>query len=116
MADKALAVLTVGQGKMIPVDHAGPTSYATGGETLGSINNQTGITVLGLGTLDDVLGSGSVSISGNYGVIVQPVGKGEQKTFKLIWVTATAGIPSTTQVAAAVDLSAETVKLVYIGR
>ena len=116
MSDKALATFTIGQGRAIPVDHAGPKSYTTGGETLGQINNQTGITVLGLGILDDVLGSGSVSVSGNYGVIVQPVGKGEQKTFKLIWVTATSGIPSTTQVTSTTDLSAETVKLVYIGR
>lgn len=116
MSDKVLVVCTVGQGRMIPVDHKGPSSYATGGETLGQTNNQTGITTLGLGILDAVLGSGSPSVSGNYAVIVKPVGAGEQKTFKLIWVTATAGIPSTTQVTAAVDLSAELVKLVFIGR
>ena len=116
MSDKALATFTVGQGRLIPVDHAGPKSYATHGETLGQTNNMTGITALGLAILDDVLGSGSPSVSGNYAVIVQPVGKGEQKTFKLIWVTATSGIPSTTEVTAATDLSAETVKLIYVGR
>ena len=115
MSEKALSIFTIGQGKAIPTDHTGPKSYTTGGEVVGSVNNQTGITILGLATLDIVIAI-DTTISGNYGVIVQPVGKGEQKTFKLIWVTATAGIPGTTQVTAATDLSGETIKLLYIGR
>lgn len=115
MSDKALSTFTIGQGKAIPTDHAGPKSYATGGETLGSINNQTGITILGLATIDYVTCT-DVTVSGNYGGLVQPVGKGEQKTYKLIWVTATAGIPTSTQVTAGTDLSGETMKLLYIGR
>lgn len=115
MADTALATFTIGQGRYIPVDHSGPKSYTTGGETLGVSNSMTGVTTNGLGILDQVVVC-SVAISGNYAVYVQPVGKGERKTFKLIWVTATAGIPSATQVTAATDLSAETVRLAYIGR
>lgn len=115
MSDTALATFTIGQGRAIPVDHAGPAAYATGGETLGQTNNMTGITTNGLGTLDAVLAC-AVSISGNYAVVVQPSGKGERKTFKLLWVTATSGIPSSTQVTNGTNLSAETVRLVYIGR
>jgi hypothetical protein len=115
MADTALGHFTIGQGKAIPTDHSGPASYVTGGETLGQINNQTGITTLGLAVIDIVIAVDN-TISGNYGVLVQPVGKGEQKTFKLIWVTATAGIPTSTQVTAGTNLSGETIKLLYIGR
>lgn len=115
MSDKLLSLFTIGQGKIIPVDHKGPSSYTTGGETLGQSNSQTGISVLGLATLDFVCAC-AVAVSGNYAVYVKPVGSGEQKTFKLIWVTATSGIPSTTEVTSTTNLSAETVKLAYIGR
>lgn len=115
MADTKLALFTIGQGKAIPVDHTGPASYTTGGETLGQINNQTGITVQGLAVLDAVLVVG-VAISGSYWVMAQPTGTGERKTFKLLWFTATAGVPTLTQVTSTTNLSAETVRLVYIGR
>ena len=114
MAEKALATFTIGQGKAVPVNHVGPASYTTGGETYGSINNQTGISVQGLGSLDAVL-AGPAN-SGNYFVYAIPQSTGESKTFKLVWVTATTGIPTTTQVTAAVNLSAETVRLLVIGR
>lgn len=114
MSDKALATFTIGQGRAIPVDHAGPSSYTTGGETFGNANSMTGISVLGLGSLDNVIGG--PSNSGNYFVYAIPSGKGERKTFKLVWVTATTGIPTTTQVTAAVDLSAESVRLLVVGR
>ena len=115
MADTKLALFTIGQGKAIPVDHAGPASYTTGGETLGQINNQTGITLQGLAVLDAVLVVG-LAVSGSYWVMAQPVGTGERKTFKLLWFTATAGVPTLTQVTSTTNLSAETVRLVYIGR
>lgn len=88
MGDTVLDRYTVGSGKIIPVDHTGPASYATGGETLGTTNNFTGISVVGLGSLDMVLGSGSLSDSGNYQVQVQPSGTGVRKTFKLLWFAA----------------------------
>jgi hypothetical protein len=116
MSDKVISgPYTIGQGKAIPVDHAGPLSYTTGGETYGNINNQTGISTLGLGTLDFVDPIGP-TLSGNFYVYAQATGTGSRKTFKLIWVTATAGIPSSTQVAAAVNLSAETVRMLVVGR
>jgi hypothetical protein len=118
MADKALDSFPIGAGKLVPVDHTGPASYTTGGETLGTINNMTGMALnaAGLSTIDAVEGSGSLSVSGSYWVMTQPTGSGSRKTFKLLWFTATAGVPSLTQVAAAVNLSAETVRLAYIGR
>lgn len=66
-------------------DHTGPASYAVGGETLGAINNMTGITALGLGSIDGIWGSGSYSISGNYWVQAVLLGKGSRKTWKLVW-------------------------------
>src|SRR6185369_415942 len=113
MADKQLALFTIGQGKAIPVDHTGPTSYTTGGETLGSANNQTGVTLQGLATIDAVLVMG-LAVSGSYWVLAQPVGNGEAKTFKLLWFTATAGVPTLTQVTSTTDLSAQHVRLVIV--
>lgn len=113
MSDTRLGLYTIGQGRAIPVDHVGPKSYTTGGETLGAINNQTGVTVQGLATIDAVLVVG-LSVSGSYWVLAQPSGTGTRKTFKLLWFTATAGVPTLTQ--ASGDLSGETVRLVYIGR
>lgn len=66
-------------------DHTGPASYSVGGETLGAINNMTGITALGLGSLDGIWGSGSYSISGNYWIQAVLLGKGSRKTWKLVW-------------------------------
>ncbi len=111
MADTRLGLYTAGQGRLVPLDHTGPTSYATGGETFGNQNSQTGISFQGLAELDAVIGGPSKS--GNYFVYAYP---SNQKQFKLVWVTATNGIPTTTQVTAAVDLSAETVRLLVIGR
>jgi hypothetical protein len=115
MPNTNLAVFTIGQGKAIPMDHTGPASYTTGGETLGAINNQTGIAFQGLGTLDYVDVEGP-TLSGNYYVYVQTTGTGERKTFKLVWVTATAGIPSSSQVTNATNLSAETLRILVFGR
>jgi len=115
MADTRLDLFTIGAGKAIPVDHTGPSSYTTGGETLGASNAQTGITLQGLATIDAVLVVG-LAVSGSYWCIAQPTGSGTRKTFKLVWLTATAGVPSLTQVTSTTDLSAQTVRLVYIGR
>ena len=120
MANTILGVYPAGQSKNIIVDHTGPASYATHGETFGQINNQTGITVLGLATLDFVDVQGP-SISGNYSAITQILGTGERKTVKIIWVNCTAqspgnGIPSTTEVTNGTNLSGETIRLMVTGR
>ena len=85
MADTKLNVFTIGQGRLIPADHTGPASYTTGGETLGNSNLMTGVSILGLGSLDAVHAC-NLSISGNYHVLTQPTGAGERKTFKLVWL------------------------------
>ena len=120
MGDTVLDRYTIGAGKIIPVDHTGPASYAgpTVGETLGTINNMTGISVVGLGSLDMVLGSGTFSESGNYQVFVQATGIGVRKTFTLFWfaVTYATGVLTLTQVSSTTNLSGETVRIGYVGR
>ena len=106
----------LGDKQLIVVDHAGPASYTTGGETLGNLNAQTGIALQGLSAIDEVVGSGTLSVSGNYWVVAQPTGTGPRQTWKLVWFTATASVPSFTQVTSTTNLSAETVRLGYIGR
>ncbi len=113
MSDKVLASFTIGQGRALPVHHTGPKLYTVGGETFGTNNVMTGIAGLGLGSFDFIVGG--PSNSGNYFVYCIPQSTGECKTYKFVWVTATTGIPTTTQ-ATAIDLSAETVRLLVIGR
>jgi len=115
MADTKLALYTSGQGRTITVDHTGPASYPTGGETVGTVNVPDGIVVQGLSTIDMINVAGP-TVSGNYAVIPQCTGTGNRKTWKLIWVTANSGIPTTTQVTNGTNLSAETVRTVYDGR
>lgn len=110
MADTKLDNFPIGAGKYIPIDHTGPTSYTTGGETIGTSNNLTGISTQGLSTLDYIGGGGSVS--GTYYTIGFPVGTGSRKTYKLMWFVVATGA----QVAAAVNLSAEIVRMVLVGR
>lgn len=118
MSDTVLDQFTIGNGKIKPVDHTGPVTYVAGGETLGTINNMTGISVVGLGSLDMVLGSGSLSESGNYWVLVRATGSGSRKTFLLQWFLAASGVPTLTEAGASghINLSAETVRLAYVGK
>lgn len=106
----------LGDKQLVVVDHKGPASYATGGETLGVASNLTGVSAQGLSGIDLVVGAPMVAVSGNYWVLAKAVGAGPQKTWKLLWFTASAGVPTLTQVTATTDLSAEVVKLGYIGR
>jgi hypothetical protein len=100
MSDTILDRFTIGQGKILPVDHTGPASYTTGGETVGTLNDLTGIALLGLGSIDMVLGSGNITESGNYYVQAQQAGLGVRKTFLLQWfntgATGGAGVASVT--------------------
>jgi len=74
----------LGDKQQIVTDHTGPASYPAGGETLGVLNNSTGVTAQGLSSIDflDVM---DVSVSGNYFVNSQPSGAGTRKTAKLLW-------------------------------
>ena len=113
MADTVLSRFPIGQGKALPVDHVGPAVYTSGGETYGTANNQTGITTQGLATFDYI--AGGAAISGNYYAFPRKTAAGEQKTWKIVYVTATNGIPTTTEVTNQ-NLSTETFPLLVIGR
>jgi hypothetical protein len=85
MSDTKIDSFPFGAGKYIPVDHTGPSSYAVTGDVIGTINNMTGITAVGLSTIDNVEGSGSYSVSGAFQVFAQPSGRGSRKTWILLW-------------------------------
>lgn len=89
MSNTVLDRYTIGAGKFLPVDHTGPASYTSGGETLGTTNNMTGISLLGLGSIDFV-DAEVFSLSGNYQVFEQATGLGSRKTFLLRWFYAPA--------------------------
>lgn len=92
-------------------DHSGPLSYTTGGETvtaqnLGFLRNLSAVVPMG------------VSVSGNYCVQADFTAKGNRTTCKLIWLYSPLNALSQTawtQVAAAVNLSGETIKLMAVG-
>lgn len=85
-----------------PVDHVGPASYSTGGETI------TG-SYYGLRSLDYV--GGGVSESGTYFVLGGPTAGGLRATQKLLWFIASSGA----EVGEGTDLSAETVRILVVG-
>lgn len=77
--------------QFITCDHTGPASYTTGGETLGTTNLQTGVSFQGLAGIDNILSTGTLSVSGNYWVLAQPTGSGSRKTWKLLWFGSPSG-------------------------
>lgn len=80
----------LGDKQWVIVDHTGPASYTTGGETLGNANAFTGVSAQGLGSIDAVLPGAGVSVSGNYTFAAQPTGAGSRKTWNLLWYYAAA--------------------------
>lgn len=88
MADTKLAdyPARLGDKQLVVVDHTGPASYVQGGETVGQINNQTGISIQGLSSIDIIIGSGASSLSGLYLVSAAPTGLGSRKTWTLKWL------------------------------
>ena len=113
MSDKALNLFTIGQGCNSSGSHW-PCLLHHGRRDIRFLECDDRNLNPRPRLLDNVIGG--PSNSGNYFVYAIPQSKGECKTFKLVWVTATAGIPTTTQVTAAVALTAETVRLLVIGR
>ena len=87
MGDTVIDRYTCGQGRLIPVDHVGPASYTTGGETLGNTSSTSGQAAVGLGSLDLVITAG-VSNSGNYYLRSKSAGTGIRKSFFLLWFAA----------------------------
>lgn len=84
------------------IDHTGPKSYTTGGQTLTASR-------YGLRSLDYV--GGGISVSGTYVARGKAVGKGNRTTYTLVWFVVSTGA----EVGSGVDLSAETVKLFAVG-
>lgn len=76
----------------------GPASYVTGGDP---------VTTGQFGYYIDYLSSGVCTVSGTYYVLSIPSGAGPRKTWKVIWYTR----GGTTEVTAAVNLSAEQLQL-----
>lgn len=93
-----------GQGKYLPVDYTGPASYATAGDTIGAINNMTGITALGLSTIDNVEGSSAFSVSGAYQIFTKPTGVGSRKTWTILW-NGNGGVSGVVQLAAGTGMT-----------
>jgi hypothetical protein len=99
-----------GRSKLCPVDHLGPVSYTTGGETFPAQNVYGGPNSLGLSGVIWV--NGGYSESGTYRIIPIFGGGGAVKgTIKLKWIVVSTGV----EVAAAVNLNAEKIRLLVIG-
>ena len=97
-----------GRSRAVILDHTGPTSYATGGESLGQ-SAFGGPNILGLAGFYKV--DGGLTMSGTYRVDCIYGGAGVRSTVKLKWTVYATG----TEVAAATNLSGETVRLLAIG-
>lgn len=90
------------------VDHAGPASYTTGGETISPFPyGMTGIDFINLP-------NPAVSVSQNYQVVlVWPTGQNglSLSSIKMMWIVLSTGL----EVAASTNLSAERVRMQVIG-
>jgi hypothetical protein len=93
----------IGGKLLIEGDWTGPANYL-GVEVIGQVNNMTGQTIAGLGSIDQVLGSGSFSVSGAYQVFAQPSGAGPRKTWNLFW-NGTGGVATVVQNAAGTGMT-----------
>jgi hypothetical protein len=106
-----------GRSKLIIVDHAGPTSYTTGGETFPQQSALGGPNSIGLSSISWV--NGGITEDGLFFVVPIFGGVGSLKgTIKLVWYsTASPAAPgdNPAQVAANTNLSASHLRLAVIG-
>lgn len=100
----------IGDKAVTCVDHTGPASYTTHGESFGAPNQFGGVNQFGLRNYDWI--GGGVSQSGTYAVEGRLTGSGNQVTFKLVWSVVATGA----EVANATNLSGETVRLLLVGK
>ena len=104
-----------GRNKWITVDHYGPASYVSGGETWPSVNpNQVtgGPNSLGEASVINILNGSGFSESGTYRIVPVYGGKGTIKSnIKVKWFVAS----TNAEVAAAVNLSTEVIRLTVLG-
>jgi hypothetical protein len=103
-----------GRSKLQIVDHAGPASYTTGGETFPQQSVYGGPNSIGLSGV--LWCNGGHTESGNYYVVPVFGGGGKVSgTIKLLWYTNAAAGAGGAQVASTTNLSAEKVRLLVIG-
>lgn len=105
-----------GRSKLIIVDHAGPTSYTTGGETFPQVSSYGGPNSLGLAGVSWV--GGGITEDGLYWVVPIFGGTGAEKSvIKLIWYGVAASITgdAMTQPTATTNLSASHIRLAVLG-
>jgi hypothetical protein len=102
-----------GRSKLVIVDHAGPTSYTTGGETFPQQSVYGGPNSVGLNSVSWV--GGGVTEDGAYLVVPIFGGAGAEKgTIKLIWYTV-ASLPSLVQPTAGTSVSTSHIRLAVLG-
>lgn len=105
-----------GRSKLVYVDHAGPTSYVTGGEKWPQQSIYGGPNAVGLSNINWV--NGGITEDGLYFVVPIFGGAGALKgTITLIWYAVAASITAValTQPAAAANLSASKIRLCVLG-
>lgn len=101
-----------GRSKLVIVDHAGPTSYTTGGEVFPQQSTYGGPNSLGLSCVSSV--GGGITEDGLYFVVPVFGGTGAEKgVIKLLWYS-TGAVPLA-QPAAATNLSASHIRLAVFG-
>src|ERR1017187_8956391 len=99
-----------GRSKWVPLDHYGPASYVTGGEVWPPQSVYGGPNSAGLSGVQWV--NGGTTESGTYRVVPIFGGNASNKgSILLKWIT----ISNNTEVAAAVNLSAEVIRLLVVG-
>lgn len=99
-----------GRSKLIIVDHNGPTSYTTGGETFPQVSSYGGPNSVGLNSVSWT--NGGTTEDGLYRVIPIFGGSGAEKsTIKLQWWVISTGL----QVSASTDLSGSVIRLAILG-
>ena len=99
-----------GRSKWVPLDHYGPASYVTGGEVWPPQSVYGGPNSVGLSGLQWI--NGGVTESGTYRIIPIFGGNASNKgSILLKWIT----VSNNTEVSAAVNLSAELIRLLAVG-
>ena len=100
-----------GRSKWVPLDHYGPTSYVTGGEVWPPQSVYGGPNSVGLNGVQSLVIPPATE-SGTYRVIPIYGGNASNKgSVTLKWIT----ISTNTEVVAAVNLSAEVIRILVIG-
>ena len=100
-----------GRSKWVPLDHYGPKSYVTGGETWPTQSVYGGTNSVGLNGMQSIV-MGPCTESGTYRVIPIYGGNASDKgSITLKWIT----ISTNTEVGAGTDLSAEVIRFLAVG-